>query len=275
MSAGHDSDVLRRELRGATAWITLNRPDARNALNEALMDALVSALDEVAVDASVRCVVLTGAPPAFSAGGDVKDRQRRWDELPPSTTVGSRLGGMIDALRRRTRSVELLHLMPKPTIAMVNGAAAGAGFALALACDFRIVSDIAFATTAYANNALCGDFGMTYFLSLLVGTERARRLLMLSGRLSAAALLEQGLVGEVISAAELEAATAALADRLAAGPTFAYGKMKANLAVAASASLAAVLDAEAVNTRLTGLTEDGQEAVRALTERRPPRFAGR
>lgn len=269
------SDVIRRELRGATAWITLNRPEARNALSEELMDDLVVALDEVVVDASVRCVVLTGAPPAFSAGGDVKDRQRRWDGLPPSTTVGSRLGGMIDGLRRRSRSVELLHLMPKPTIAMVNGAAAGAGFALALACDFRIVADTAFATTAYANNALCGDFGMTYFLSHLVGTEKARRLLMMPERLSAAALLELGLVSEVAPAAELEARVAALGDRLAAGPTFAYGKMKANLAVAASGSLAAVLDAEAINTRLTGLTEDGQEAVRALSERRPPRFTGR
>jgi 2-(1,2-epoxy-1,2-dihydrophenyl)acetyl-CoA isomerase len=261
--------------RPEVAWLALNRPEARNALTEALMDELLAALEAVAADSAVRCVVLTGTPPAFCGGADVKERGQRWVDPPPASTFGPQLAGLITGLRTRTRVVELLHLMPKPTIAMVNGAAAGAGFALALACDFRLVAADAFASTAYANNALCGDYGITYFLTLLAGPAEARKLLMLPERLPAERLAELGLATEVVPPADLAARTAELAARLAEGPTFAYGKMKENLALAAAAGLGAVLDLEALNTRLTGHSDDAREGVTAIVEKRTARFTGR
>ena len=239
------------------------------------MDELVDALEDVASDASARCVVVTGAPPAFCAGADVKERRSRWIDPPPASTFGPSLDRLVSGLRRRSHAVELLHLMPKPTVAMVNGAAAGAGFALALACDFRIVADNAFASTAYADNALCGDYGITYFLTALAGAQRAKRLLMLPERLTAARLHELGLASELADASTLEHSTTAFAERLAAGPTFAYAKMKENLAAAATAGLGAVLDLEALNTRLAGHSDDAREGVAAILEKRKPRFTGR
>jgi 2-(1,2-epoxy-1,2-dihydrophenyl)acetyl-CoA isomerase len=266
---------LLQERQGTVAWLTLNRPEARNAINEALMDELLLAVEALASDPEVRCLVLTGTPPAFCAGADVKERSTRWKDPPPVYTFGPELDGMMAALRRRTHAVELLHLMPKPTIAMINGAAAGAGFALALACDVRVVADTAFASTAYVDNALCGDYGISYFLPPMVGPVRARQLLMMPERLPASRLEELGITTEVVPEARLRERTVELAERLAAGPTFALGKMKANLAAAQSAGLAEVLDLEALNTRLCGLTEDGREALRAITEKRRPRFSGR
>jgi 2-(1,2-epoxy-1,2-dihydrophenyl)acetyl-CoA isomerase len=267
------SDLL-DERRGSVQWLTLNRPDARNALSESLMDELVATLDRASADPAVRCVVLTGTPPAFCGGADVKERGQRWVDPPPASTFGPQLNVLLAGLRRRTRAVELLHLMPKPTIAMVNGAAAGAGFALALACDFRVVADSAYASSAYAANALCGDYGISYFLTALVGGASARRLLMLPERLPAARLEQLGLATEVVAAADLIDTTTALAERLAGGPTFAFGKMKENLALAAAARLGAVLDLEALNTRLTGHSEDAREGVSAIVEKRAPRFTG-
>ncbi|HEY4888421.1 MAG TPA: enoyl-CoA hydratase/isomerase family protein, partial [Candidatus Dormibacteraeota bacterium] len=198
---------LLEERRGAVQWLTLNRPDARNALTEALMDALVEQLQSSSADPAVRCVVLTGASPAFCGGADFKERGRRWVDPPPASTFGPQLDSLLSGLRKRTRSVELLHLMPKPTIAMINGAAAGAGLALALACDFRIVADDAFVSTAYGDNALCGDFGISYFLTSLAGPAQARRLLMLRERLPAAQMSALGLATEVVARADLPGRT--------------------------------------------------------------------
>ena len=153
--------------------LTMNRPDRRNALSADLLDALLEALERAAGDHAVRAVLLRGAGGIFSVGGDVKAM------ADPNEWQGG-LEELTDGLRRRARISELLHEMPKPTVAMIEKAAAGAGLSLALACDFRIAGATAKITTAFAKVALSGDFGGSYFLTKLVGSAKARELYMTS-----------------------------------------------------------------------------------------------
>jgi 2-(1,2-epoxy-1,2-dihydrophenyl)acetyl-CoA isomerase len=165
--------------------------------------------------------------------------------------------------------------MPKPTIAMVRGAAAGAGLALAMACDLRIASDTAKFTTAFAKVGYSGDFGGSYFLTRLVGTARARELYFTAELLDASRALATGLVNRVVPDADLERETLELAARLAKGPRIAYRYIKRNMNAAESGTLAELLDLEAWHHSRTGATEDHREAARAFVEKREPVFRGR
>ena len=169
----------------------------------------------------------------------------------------------------------LLHEIPKPTIAMVNGPAAGAGLAMALACDLRIASESARFITAFVKVGFSGDFGGSYFLSKLIGTGRARELYYTGEPLTAAQALALGLVSRVVDDAELAGATMALAARLARGPGIALGLMKQNFNRAETCTLSELLDLEALHQIRTARTEDHQEAARAFVEKRPPVFKGR
>ncbi len=249
------------------ATLTLNRPDRLNALSTPMLDGLLEALPRLAADANIAVVVLTGAGRGFCAGGDVK-----------SMAEGSSQLGAQDAvvrLRGRMEVSRLLHEMPKPTIAMVNGPAAGAGFALALACDLRIASESARFITAFAKVGFSGDFGGSYFLSKLVGTGKARELYYTGEPLDAAQALALGIVNDVVPAFELLEATTALAQRLVKGPGLALGLMKKNFNAAESGTLAELLDLEALHQVSAAKTEDHQEAARAFVEKRPPLFKGR
>jgi 2-(1,2-epoxy-1,2-dihydrophenyl)acetyl-CoA isomerase len=262
------TDLL-ENVKDGVAVLTLNRPERLNAMSRPMLDALLEALPRLADDASVGVIVLTGAGRGFCAGGDVK-----------AMAEGTELGGQTmeekaQALRSRMEASRWLHELPKPTIAMMRGPAAGAGLSLAMACDMRIASDTVRLGTAFARVGYSGDFGGSYYLTQLVGTAKARELYFTADLLDAQQALGLGLVNRVVPDARLEEETMALASRLARGPRVAYGYMKRNMNAAESASLKDMLDLEAWHHTRTGMTEDHREAARAFVEKREPQFKGR
>jgi 2-(1,2-epoxy-1,2-dihydrophenyl)acetyl-CoA isomerase len=247
----------------------MNRPERLNAMSPPMLEAMLEALPRLAADPRVGVVVLTGAGRAFCAGGDVK-----------AMAEGREFGGVTleekaQALRARMETSRWLHEMPKPTIAMVRGAAAGAGLSLALACDLRVAGDSARFGTAFARVGYSGDFGGSYYLTRLVGTARARELYFTAEMVDAARALALGLVNRVVPDARLDEETLALAGRLARGPRIAYGYMKRNLNAAESGTLKELLDLEAWHHTRCGMTEDHREATKAFVEKREPVFRGR
>jgi 2-(1,2-epoxy-1,2-dihydrophenyl)acetyl-CoA isomerase len=234
-----------------------------------MLDALLEALPRLAEDPAVAVVVLTGAGRAFCAGGDVK-AMAEGGEAPEAG-----LEERAQALRGRMEVSRWLHEMPKPTIAMVRGAAAGAGLSLALACDLRVAGDTARFGTAFARVGYSGDFGGSFYLTQLVGTAKARELYFTADLVDAPQALALGLVNRVVPDARLEEETLGLAVRLARGPRIAYRYMKRNLNAAESGTLRDVLDLEAWHHTRCGLTEDHREAARAFVDKREPVFRGR
>ena len=262
------TDLL-ETIKDGVAVLTMNRPDRLNAMSRPMLDAMLEALQRLADDPAVGAVVLTGAGRGFCAGGDVK-----------AMAEGNELGGTTmeekaQALRSRMETSRLLHEMPKPTIAMVRGAAAGAGLSLALACDMRVASDNARFGTAFARVGYSGDFGGSYFLTQLVGTAKARELYYTAELVDAQQALALGLVNRVVPDARLEEETMALARKFASGPRVALRYMKRNMNAAESNTLAEHLDLEAWHHTRTGMTEDHKEAARAFVEKREPVFKGR
>jgi len=258
------------------AVITMNRPERRNAMSGGMLTAMSAALAACETDPEVACVVLTGAGGAFCAGGDVKGMA---DGTGGGSTAaaGTDLDSRIHAQRISQRATAgKLYKMPKPTIASLPGAAAGAGLSLALACDLRIASDKAVMTTAFARVGFSGDYGGTYFLTQLVGSAKARELYYLSDRIDMTEALRLGLVNWVVPADRLETDTMLLAHRLAKGPRVAYRYMKENINRAVSgADVDDCLDLEATHHVHTGFTEDHREAAKAFVEKREPAFKGR
>ncbi len=226
-------------------------------------------------DAEIGCVVVTGAGGAFCAGGDVKGMAAGQDSVSAGGDLG--LDARIHAQRISQRATAgKLYKMPKPTLASLPGAAAGAGLSIALACDLRIASENAVMTTAFARVGFGGDYGGTYFLSHLVGTAKAREMYFLSDRVDMREAHRLGLVNWVVAPDALEAETMKLARRLAAGPRVAYRYMKENLNRALSgADVDDCLDLEATHHIHTGLTEDHREAAKAFVDKREPVFKGR
>jgi 2-(1,2-epoxy-1,2-dihydrophenyl)acetyl-CoA isomerase len=244
----------------AVRTLALNRPERRNALDEELLDRLPAELERAAADGSVRAVVLTGRGGAFCAGGDL--------ELMAGGVGDLELG------LARERAATLLREMPKPTLAAVNGSAAGAGFSLALAADFRLASTAARFTPGFGAVALCGDYGVSYNLPRLVGREQALRLLLLGETWDAATALQRGLVGAVAEEDRFDDEVTALADRLAALAPLAVARVKANVSLAEGGDFAAALEREAEGMIALASTADFTEGLAAFGERRPPHFRG-
>jgi len=260
--------VLLESVEDGVLTLTMNRPDRLNALSWEMCDRLQRVLQQAAEDRAVGAIILTGAGRAFCAGGDVK-------AMAEATTISASYEERVADLRRRMEAARLLHEIPKPTIAMLRGPAAGAGLSLALACDLRVAGEDARLTTAFAKVGLSGDFGGHYFLTRIVGTAKARELYLTSPIVAARDALALGLVHRVVADDRLEAETRALARSLADGPRVALGYMKQNLNLAEVANLAMVMDAEAMrHTRCTA-TDDHREAAAAFVEKRKPVFAGR
>ncbi len=273
------SDCILEKRDTGVALITLNRPDSLNAMGGDLMPLLAQYLTDCANDSKVRCVVLTGAGRAFCAGGDVKGMAARRDILGGNgdqpTSISTLIARSVQGLRQAQRDTSyMLHTMPKVTIGMINGHAVGAGLSLALACDIRIASDRAKFGTAFRNVGFSGDFGGSYYLTKIVGTEKARYLYYTGEIIEAGRALDLGMVSKVVPHDDLEAETMKVAEHIASGPTLAYARMKENLNRAETADLGTALDAEALNMILSGQTKDHLEAARAFVEKRQPTFTG-
>ncbi len=246
------------------ATLTLNRPDVYNALSYELIAALHEAAARLADDPAVRVVVLTGAGSAFCAGGDINDMTSR----PAVGIDPARFDEDRAWVRAGMETSRILHEMPKPTLAVMPGAAAGAGLALALACDVRIAAEGAKLTTAFARIGLSSDFGASYFLTRLAGPAKARELLFLSETITSDEAAGLGLINRTVPRDRLEAEGASWARRLAELPGHAIGLMKANLRAAQHLTLDETLDVEAGNlVRTLGHAEFRDAVARFLAAR--------
>jgi 2-(1,2-epoxy-1,2-dihydrophenyl)acetyl-CoA isomerase len=269
------TDDLLAEVDGHLGIITFNRPDRRNALSDPMYAGFERALPVLAVDPDVRVLVITGAGGAFCAGGDVKGMN---EANRTGTQRPGREGGVEDQvarLRRSQRAVSLaLHEFPKPVVAVLPGAAAGAGLSIALAADVRVAAERAVIVTAFANVGASGDFGGSWFLTQLVGTAKAKELYLTSPRLTAREALALGIVNEVLADDDFDTQALEWCRRIAAGPPIAMRLMKENLNRALVADLATALDAEAPNMIRSMSTADHREAAAAFVEKRSPTFTG-
>ena len=262
------SDDLLETIEDGIATVTMNRPEARNAFTAEMMAGLTEAFNRLAADTSVRVVVLTGAEGAFCSGGDVKS-------FAANAGAKVNLDARILDLRNRMDVSRVLHEMPKPTLAVIPGPAAGAGFSLAMACDMRIAADTAKITTAFSKVGLSGDFGGSFFLTKLLGAAKARELYFTGEVVSGKEAAAIGMVSKSVPDEELPKAAAAMAKHLASLPTVAVGYMKKNLNTALEGSLSDVLDWEATNMVRSFETEDHRGAAKAFVEKRAPVFNGR
>ena len=274
-----DEPLIKSHLEGGILTITFNRPDSMNAMNQAFCNRMREVLRMAARDPDVRVLVVTGAGRSFSAGGDIKNLGRVDVEDPLAARLGNDprwndVEMRVERLNETAMTYHLLQTMPKPTIAMVNGAAVGAGMVPALACDFRICSERAHFNSGYANMALSGDIGATYFLTRVVGSARAREILFFPRKIDANEALRIGLVTRVVPHEVLVEETMAMARELASGPTLTYGHMKENLTAALEQGAHVAFDIEARNFVRCFQTGDHREAVAAFKEKRKPEFRG-
>ncbi len=252
--------------------ITLNRPEARNAMSGEMNAALQKVLADFELNPAVKCIVLTGAGKGFCAGGDVKGMASSGDGTVGENTID----GAIHRQRVNQRATSgKLYKMPKPTIAALPGAAAGAGLSYALACDLRIMVSTAIMTTAFARVGFSGDYGGTFFMTQLIGSAKARELYFLSDRINADEALRLGLTNWVCEPDELMTKTMEIAGRLANGPSVAYRYMKENLNRAVGGEVDDCLDLEATHHVHCGQTQDHRNATKAFVEKREPVFEGR
>jgi len=255
------------DVSDGVATVTFNRPEAMNALDIATKDVLLATLQQVAQDPDVRCVVLTGTGRAFCVGQDLREHitllagqdESLWSTVP----------------EHYNPIIELLSTMNKPVIAAINGVAAGAGASFAFAADLRVIVDTGGFNLAFAGIALSCDSGASWTLPRLIGTARAKELLMFPRTVPASEALDLGLVNRVVNAEELPAVVGELARTLAAGPTLAYGSIRRSVAYSCGHTLTESLAQEADQMALTGASEDHAAAVSAFIAKKKPTFHGR
>jgi len=271
--------MLLSDLQDGVLTLTLDRPDRLNALTIGLQKKLHTALTDAARDPGVHVVVLAGSGKAFCAGFDLRDGldgeqddpiAQQWSGEP----IWKEVEQVAGRLRHDAEIPLLLHTMPKPTIARVNGAAAGSGLVLAAACDLRVAGESAVFKTAFLTAGRCGDPGGGYLLTQLVGPTMAREMYLLDEKIDAATALKMGLVNRVVADKDLASATAALAAKTAAGPRLAYVHMKRNLNAVHTSTLEEMLTLEAFSNARVSLSSDAKEAAAAFLEKRAPKFRG-
>ncbi len=257
------TEDIQTEISEGVMTITLNRPERRNAMSDAMLKGLVASLDDAETSTDVGAVLLTGAGGAFCAGGEGGDSALQYD-------------ARVHLQRRNQRDTAgKLYELPKPTIAALPGPAAGAGLSIALSCDLRYGSPNAILTTAFARVGFSGDYGGTYFMSRLIGSAKARELYFLSEKVDMSEAERLGLVNGVFSEESLQEEVTLIAKRLAQGPTVAYRYMKENLNRAVNGEMGECLDMEAAHHIHCGQTDDHKEAAQAFVDKREPVFKGR
>ena len=261
------SDPVLLSVDGAVATVTLNRPEALNPLSRDLARGLADRLREACEDPAVRCVILTGAGSAFMAGGDLKEFRATLDQMRDR----ERFDGMFEVAHDSIRSIRGA---PKPVIAKVRGAAAGYGLSLMAACDLAVASDNAYFSLAYTGIGTAPDGGSSYHLPRLVGTRRAFELALLNERLDADAALSMNLVNRVVADAELDQTVAALAQRLANGPTRAYARTKALINQSFGNDLDTQIALEEDAFHACVMEPDFEEGISAFCDKRAPKFSG-
>ncbi|WP_149184260.1 enoyl-CoA hydratase/isomerase family protein [Streptomyces sp. TRM49041] len=259
------ADTVLYEVSDGLATVTINRPDAMNAMNIEAKVALRDALWAAGADSAVRAVLLTATGRAFCVGQDLKEHVQSLTGDDAMRTVREHYNPIVRAITG----------MAKPVVAGVNGVAAGAGFGFALAADYRVVADTASFNTAFAGVALTADSGMSWTLPRLIGPSRAADLLLFPRSLSAREAYDLGLVNKLVPAAELAAEATAVARTLAAGPTVAYAALKESMAYGAGHTLADALEKEDELQSRAGASEDHRIAVEAFLAKEKPRYVGR
>ncbi len=259
-----DSTIL-YSVTDNVATITFNRPDVRNAFNDQMAEEMQSALKNVERDEAVRCIVITGAGQGFCAGQDLAAIRARGGEV----SFRDHLKKTYNPIVSKLRSIE------KPVIAAINGAAAGAGWGMALACDIRYASEAAKFRLAFIGIGLAPDSGTAYFLPRLVGLGKALELAYTNDPVDANTALSLGLVNKVMPADQLMPTTLELAKKLVQGPTRAMGLTKRAMNYALTSDLTDALDYEAHTQEIAGRSQDHHEGVQAFLEKRSPKFVGK
>lgn len=261
-----DFTAITYSLENQVAWLTLNRPDARNAVNDAMREELIAVLTDARTNLDVRCVVLTGAGKGFCTGADLSRRGGG-----PSGPGAAR-----EMLRTRSqRLIRTVWELEKPMIAAVNGVAAGLGAHLAFACDLVIAAAEARFIEVFVRRGIAVDAGGAYLLPRLIGLAKAKELVFFGDDLPAEEAQRIGLVNRVVPGEQLLAATREWAERLASGPTFALGMSKRLLNRSLDVDLETALDDEAMAQSLVTQSEDTKEGMLAFMEKRTPAFKGR
>jgi len=269
------TEHLLAHVDGNVGVITFNRPERRNALSHEVYGGFESALPQMALDPEVRTLMITGAGGAFCAGGDVKGMNESHRTGAARAGRAATHDDSVAQLRTWQRAVSLgLHQFPKPVVAALPGAAAGAGLSIALAADIRIAAERAVLVTAFAGVGASGDFGGSWFLTQLVGTAKAKELYFTSPRLSANDALELGMVNQVLPDEGFDQAALAWCQALADRAPIATRLMKENLNRAITCDLGTALDGEAANMVRSMSTADHREAAAAFVEKRTPVFRG-
>ena len=261
------TDVILQDLKDGLLTITMNRPERKNAMSADFTLGLLQAAQRASDDPDVRAVLLKGAGGTFCVGGDVRGM------ADPSRKAPSFEERHVN-LRSRMEASRILHEMSKPVVAAVEGAAAGAGLSLALACDLRVVGESAKITTAFAKVGLSGDYGGTYYLTKLIGSAKARELYLLSPILSGKEATAVGMMTKCVPDADVVKVATELATGLANGPTITLGYIKKNINNAEKLSIEQCFDGEALHHSRCGETADHKEAAKAFMEKRKPTFQG-
>jgi len=254
-------ETIRYDVKDGIAWLILNRPDKLNAFISQMNREVQEAIKAASFDEQVRCVVITGEGRAFCSGQDLSEVDEYMDH---GQVLRDHYGPMIKQIRQ----------CEKPIVAAVNGVAAGAGFSLALACDFRLMSDRASFLNAFINVGLIPDSGNLYYLTQLVGPSKAAELAILGEKVPATEAVAMGLANRLIPSETWEEDVSAFATRLAALPTKAIGLIKGSLKSISELSFKDYLEQEAQGQRIAGLTKDHHEGINAFMQKRKPVFTG-